>query len=284
MEYGVDEVYKLIAFDMDGTLLNEHKVITKEVIEAVRQAKSENVKIVLCSGRSYQGLKQYFEQLGQNVVDYCISFNGALITDVKNEKNLHELSLHEEDIHPIERVSEETGLSVHFVTEKNIYTPNNPIGKYTIHEAYLTNMPLIYSPHSQFAGEVSPYKALLSGEKEEIEQAIEKIPNEILNTYTFVRSGDFYLEVMKKEAGKGNALKYLADVLGIQKEEVVAFGDHENDLSMIQFAGLGIAMANAIDEVKKAAKVVTKSNQENGVAYGLMKWVLKEAKLLPSSF
>lgn len=277
-------MYKLIAFDMDGTLLNNHKVITQEVMEAVRRAKSENIKIVLSSGRSYQGVKQYIEQLGLDVVDYCISFNGALITEIKKEKILHELVLQNEDIHPIVKIGKDIGLPVHFVSEKNIFTPNNPIGKYTIHEAYLTNMPLIYSPNTRFIEGILPYKALYSGEKEEIDRAINNIPSDYLDNYTFVRSGENYLEMMHKKAGKGNALKYLASLLGIKKEEIVAFGDHENDLSMLQFAGLGIAMENAIDEVKMAAKVVTKSNEENGVAYGLLKWVLNEDERLRSSF
>lgn len=270
-------MYKLIAFDLDGTLLNEKKEISDQVCEAVRIAKSKDIIIVLSSGRSYQGVYQYIKHLGVNFVDYVIGFSGSLIKEVSGNHNIYKLPLLESDIDYIKETGGKVGLSVHFVTEKEIYTFDNPIGKYTVHESYLTDMPIHYLGNSPFHGRHPIYKAIFGGETEEIDKTVSSLPEEFLQQFHVVRSGDNYLEIMDKKSGKGNALEFLSHALHIHQEEVVAFGDHENDITMIDFAGLGIAMGNAIDEVKNKANYVTKSNEKDGVAYALRKLILSDS-------
>ncbi|MFB6465421.1 Cof-type HAD-IIB family hydrolase [Cytobacillus sp. Hz8] len=267
-------MYKLIAFDLDGTLLNEKKEISEQVCEAVRCAKTNGIFIVLSSGRSCQGMSQYIQQLGEDLVDYVIGFSGSLINEVKGNCNIYRLPLLKSDMDFIKQTGWQAGLSVHFVSEKEIYTFENPIGKYTVHESYLTNSPILYLADSQLPVHHYIYKVIFSGEKEDIDWAVRRIPEEFTKGFHFVRSGDNYLEIVNKNSGKGSALKFLAESLHIPQEEVVAFGDHENDLTMIEYAGLGIAMENAIDQVKEAANYVTKSNEKDGVAYALKTLVL----------
>lgn len=109
---------------------------------------------------------------------------------------------------------------------------------------------------------------------ERLEKTIQAIPSEVKEKYMMVKSTDFFLEILHPDVSKGNAVKLLAKELGIPREEVMAIGDNGNDVSMLEFAGCGVAMGNAIDDVKAVADVVTKSNNEAGVAHVLDELVL----------
>ncbi len=112
-------------------------------------------------------------------------------------------------------------------------------------------------------------------EPEILKAAIEKIPQHLFEEYTLVTSSPYYLEILNKDASKGSAVKELADHLGIKQEEVMAIGDAENDLSMLKFAGVSVAMGNATPEVKAVAKYEVASNAEDGVKEALERWVMQ---------
>jgi len=146
-------------------------------------------------------------------------------------------------------------------------------GKYTVHEAYLVDMPLRYRSVEEITPEIKAIKMMMIDEPEILDEAISKIPECFKEKYTTVKSTEFYYEILNKEASKGNALKKLAAHLNIPIEETMAIGDNENDLSMIEAAGIGVAMGNATDSVKAAAQVETTSNDEDGVAEILFKYL-----------
>ena len=111
-------------------------------------------------------------------------------------------------------------------------------------------------------------------EPERLNKVIAQIPASIKEKYMMVQSAPYFLEILHPEVSKGNAVKKLAEKLGIKQQEVMSIGDNGNDLSMIEYAGCGVAMENAIPEVKKSADFQTRSNNENGVAYAIQELVL----------
>ena len=116
---------------------------------------------------------------------------------------------------------------------------------------------------------------MMIDEPEILGPAMEKLPKEVYEKYTVVRSTPFFLEFLNKEVNKGVGVELLAKHLGIKREEVMTFGDAGNDLHMIEYAGLGVAMANAFDEVKEAANYITDTNENDGVAKAIEKFILE---------
>jgi hypothetical protein len=117
-------------------------------------------------------------------------------------------------------------------------------------------------------------KIMFIGEPDKLSQAIDKLPEEVYKKYTVVQSAPFFLEFLDKSVNKGTGVKALADSLGINKNEVICIGDAGNDIHMIQYAGLGVAMGNAFSELKKVANYITYTNEEDGVAHVINKFIL----------
>jgi hypothetical protein len=163
---------------------------------------------------------------------------------------------------------------MHAITKKGIYTANRNIGKYTVHESSLVNMPIFYRTPEEM-GDKEIIKMMYIDEPEVLDAAIEKIPQEFFDKYTIVKSTPFYLEFMNKKASKGNAIKHLAEKMGLTAEQTMAIGDAENDRAMLEAVGNPVVMENGTPELKEIAKYITKSNEESGVAHALREWVLK---------
>jgi len=121
-------------------------------------------------------------------------------------------------------------------------------------------------------------KLVLEEEKEILDKITPQIPKELFEKYTVIRSLDFMIEFMNKNCNKATGLEKLAQRLGISREEIMAIGDADNDKEMLEYAGLGVAMGNAKDEIKQLADYVTKSNEDDGVAYVIDKFILNSIK------
>ncbi|MGC6768010.1 sugar-phosphatase [Enterococcus sp. LJL51] len=265
---------KLVAIDIDGTLLNSNREITPRVKEAIKKANDQGVYIVLCTGRPIPGVENFLQELDlYKENDYVITYNGSLVQATKSKEVISEYSLPYEDFLEIELMARKLNVHLHMSDEQSIYTFNRDIGKYTVHEAYLVDMPLRYRSVEEITPEIKAIKMMMIDEPEILDEAISKIPECFKEKYTTVKSTEFYYEILNKEASKGNALKKLAAHLNIPIEETMAIGDNENDLSMIEAAGIGVAMGNATDSVKAAAQVETASNDEDGVAEILFKYL-----------
>lgn len=269
-------MYKLIALDVNGTLLTDRKELTEEVIEAVRKAKKRGSKIVLCTERSYDGIVKVVHDLGNQYVDYAICFNGALVKDAKMHTTLSRVNLTKDDLVYLYQTSERIGCSVHFDDEHSIYTPNQHIGKYTVQEAYYNNAPLYYRNAYDLPEHFIPSKAIFSEEKNKLDSSIKKLPKDFFSKFHAIKSGPNFFEILNSTASKGNALKALCERLGVDQLDVLAIGDHENDLSMLAFAGKSVAMENAERAVLQIADDVTASNNQNGVAAAINKYVLEQ--------
>lgn len=268
-------MYKLIAIDIDGTLMNDRKEITKEVNEAIQAAKAKGVKVVICTGRPIVGVQSIIEELKLNEEDeYVITFNGALVQNTYNQDVESQITLNYENLKELYDLSLKLNSPLHFFDTENLFTPNREISKYTIHEAHINQIPLHYLPIEEAAKDMVIPKVMFIDEPERLDKIIGNIPEEFWDKYTFVKSTPFFLEILDPSVSKGNAVKLLAEKLGITREEVICIGDGENDLSMIEYAGCGVAMANAVSLVKEAAQFHTLSNNEHGVAHAIEKLVL----------
>lgn len=269
-------MYKLIAIDMDGTLLNDRHEVPEDVKYTLAEAKKQGIKIVLCSGRPIGGIQSYIKALNLNQEgDFAIAYNGALVQDTHTNEVVAELSLGHADLVKLYELSMELKTPMHFFDTKGVYTPNADISDYTVLEAYLSEIPLGYRQVSDIPTNISIPKIMFVNHPDKLNRTIEELPKSLNKQYTIVQSAPYFLEFVHPSASKGNAVKMLAEQLGIKQEETMTIGDNGNDLSMIEYAGCGVAMGNAIPEVKAAADFQTRSNNESGVAYAIRKLALE---------
>lgn len=258
---------KLVAIDIDGTLLDSNHTIRPKVKETLKKANQAGISIVLCTGRPLPGVTDQLRELelyGPN--DYVITYNGSLVQATQSKKIISEYTLSYEDFLEIEYMARKNQVHLHTIDDQAIYTANRDIGKYTVHEASLVGMPLKYRTVDEMTPDMSIIKMMMIDEPDILDRAIQQLPETFTSKYTTVKSTDFYYEILNKEANKGNAVAKLAAYLGIKQAEVMAIGDNENDLTMIEYAGIGVAMGNATANVKAAADIITATNDQDGVA------------------
>lgn len=267
-------MYKLIALDMDGTLLNSDKIITEKTKSALIAAKEKGVKVVLASGRPIDGLRRYLKELDLVDTDeYVLSYNGCLVQETKGDAIIHEVGLKGEDLHYIYDLSTKLGVNIHaFSSKDGLITPKT--SKYTKIEASMNGIDIKIVDFKKIDKDETIIKIMLIDEPDILDLAISKLPKEAYERYNIVKSTPHFLEVINKEGNKGAGLKALAKHLNITKEEIIAVGDAGNDLEMIEYAGLGVAMENATDEVKKSANYMTSSNNEDGIAQVIEKFIV----------
>ncbi|MDF2612892.1 MAG: Cof-like hydrolase [Clostridia bacterium] len=266
-------MYKLIAVDMDGTLLKEDKTISDRTKQAICKAKQKGVKVVLASGRPIEGLERYLEELGLlTEQDYVLSFNGSVVQNAKTKEVIRKNILTGKDLAYLYDISKQIQVNIHAFSNKGCITPK--MSKYSELEGTINDIPVLEMKYEEVLEDEDIIKIMMVDEPDLLEEAIKKLPQEVYEKYTVVRSAPYFLEFLNKDSSKGVGVSALIDYLGIKKEHVICIGDAGNDLDMIQFAGLGVAMGNAFEEVKAAADYVTKNNQEDGVAHVIQKFVL----------
>ncbi|MDP4091017.1 MAG: Cof-type HAD-IIB family hydrolase, partial [Bacillota bacterium] len=247
-------MYKLVALDMDGTLLRKDKSISDRTLKAIKGAKETGVKIVLATGRPVKGILKYLNYLGLDSDDeYAVTFNGSAVQTAKNGKVLFEHFISGADLHYIYELSHRFGVHFHaFDGKSNLITPR--LNKYTNVEAQINGIEI---SEVNLADRVSPedkiIKVMMVDEPEKLDRAYEGLPPEIFSKYSVMRSAPIFLEFLNPQINKGNGIAFLCERLGIKREEVIAIGDAGNDIDMIRYAGLGVAMDNAFPQVKEAA-------------------------------
>ncbi len=269
-------MYKLVAIDMDGTLLKEDKTISERTKKAIQSAREKGVTVVLATGRPIEGVSRYLEELNMYTEhDYVLSYNGALIQKTKSKEAVAKVALKGEDLHYLRKLSDELGVNIHAFSEKRgLITPKN--SKYTEVEAEINNIEIHEMNIDNIPDDEVMIKIMMIDEPEILGEAMEKLPKEVYEKYTVVRSAPFFLEFLNKSVNKGVGVELLAKHLGVKQEEVITFGDAGNDLHMIEYAGLGVAMGNAFDEVKEAANYITDTNENDGVAKAIEKFILEK--------
>ncbi len=268
-------MYKLVAIDMDGTLLKEDKTISERTKNAIQSARDKGVTVVLATGRPIEGVSRYLEELNMySDNDYVLSYNGALIQKTRSKESVAKIALTGADLHYLRKLSNELGVNIHaFSEEMGLITPKT--SKYTEVEAEINNIEINEMNIDNISDDEVMIKIMMIDEPEILEKAVENLPKEVYEKYTVVRSTPFFLEFLNKDVNKGVGVEMLAKHLGLNKDNVMTLGDAGNDLHMIEYAGLGIAMENAFDEVKEAADYITDSNNNDGVAKAIEKFILQ---------
>ncbi|RTF50103.1 sugar-phosphatase [Serratia marcescens] len=266
---------ELIAIDMDGTLLDPQHQITPAVRQAIAAARRKGVHVVLATGRPYVGVQDYLRQLDiQGPGDFCITYNGALVLRAVDGACILQETLGFEDYLHFEQMAREFGVHYQAFDFDTLYTPNKDIGKYTIHEAAMTGIPLKYRSVEEMDRQMRFPKVMMIDEPELLDRAIARIPAETRERYTILKSAPYFLEILHKNVDKGAGVRMLAEHLGVARENIMTLGDQANDTAMIEYAGVGVAMGNAIPELKAVAQFVTSANTEDGVARAIEKFVL----------
>ncbi|KAF1015201.1 MAG: Sugar phosphatase YidA [Stenotrophomonas maltophilia] len=268
---------KLVAIDMDGTLLDPAHRITPRVKQAITRARQQGVQVVLASGRPVSGLAPFLRELDiRGDDDYCIACNGGIVQRVGNGEVVAEFPLTFDDFLYCERIARELGVHFQALDGARMYTPNQDISIYTVADAHLSHVPLSYRAVADMAPGMTFVKLMMIDVPEILDAAIARLPTEMTDRFAVLKSAPFFLEVFDHRAGKGPSLQKLAEHLGIDRAEVMAIGDQENDLTMLQFAGTSVAMGNAIDAAKQVARFTTGSNAEDGVALAIERFVLRD--------
>lgn len=259
---------KLIAIDIDGTLLNSQKELTETVKKTLQQAAAKGVKVVLCTGRPVKGVQKLLEELDIISSDqYVISYNGSLVQTTNGQETIAEFSLPFEDVVRLQQLADTLQVPYHAIDREAIYTTNKDIGDFTVHESQLVNMPIRYRTIEELAqNQFVAQKMMFVDYPEQLDAVIAQLPEWVNQDYFTVKSAPFYLEVLHKDANKGNAVKALCDHLNIPLTQAMAIGDNHNDLDMLAVVEHSVAMGNAVEAVKLAAKYTTASNDEDGVA------------------
>jgi len=266
----------LVAIDMDGTLLDPAHTLTERAKAAIAQARALGVHIVLTSGRPVSGLAPFLQELGINGDDdYCIACNGGLVRRLGTGENVAEFPLSFEDFRYCEQVARDIGVHFQALDGQRLYTPNQDISRYTVIDSHLSHVPLSYRRVEDMDPSMSFIKLMMIDEPEVLDAAIARLPAELTERFAVLKSAPFFLEVFDHRAGKGPSLQKLAEHLGIDRANVMAIGDQENDLTMLQFAGTSVAMGNAIDAVKAVARFETTTNSDDGVARAIETYVLR---------
>ncbi|KRN27895.1 hypothetical protein IV38_GL001734 [Lactobacillus selangorensis] len=267
---------KLIATDMDETLLNEHSALNPLTIETIKQARQQGVYVVLATGRPLAGVAKSLQELGLTTEnDFVITYNGALVQNSASGKVIVKHTLNYDDYLDITYMARKVGVHLHAEDEEAIYTSDQNISRYTVNECQLVDAPLRYRAIDQIPKDKIWSKLMMIDEPKILKAGAAKLPDSFKEKYNLVNSQPYYLEVLNKKASKGNGLRDLAAYLNIPMTDVMALGDQANDLSMIEAAGLGVAMGNAIPAVKQIAQAETATNVDDGVARAIQKYVLK---------
>lgn len=265
--------YDLIAIDIDGTLVTRSHTIAKPVSEAIQRVVKAGKKIVLCTGRPFPGAEPYMKELGLTVEgDYMITYHGALVqrTDTLEKVIHHELDF--KDLMNWHTLASDLKSNFHSVRNDGVYTDLRDLDHFALVEPTVNNIPLRIRAMNEMDQEMTFSKFLMADEFDVIQNLDDNISPEMRQKYTVVRSMPNTIEVLNKEASKGQSLRELANLLDIPKERVMAIGDSGNDIDMVEYAGLGVAMGNAIPEVKDVADVVTDTVDEFGVATAINRY------------
>ena len=289
-------MYKLVAIDLDGTLLNSYGTVSEKNKVAVKQAIQKGAEVVLTSGRGSMSVRNLATEIGAD--HYMICGNGAVIYDLQNKNLIYDKFLSTKKVLQLIQICEENSIYYSVYTQDSIITKSLNYNVLFYHQENAskpddkrTNIHIVQDIYQYIENrKENDYIKINICDNNNIvfNSIIKKLRMvkdvDVLDvghmSRKLIRSGTeeyameyFYTEISSQNVDKWTALSYLIDSLGIQPQEVIAIGDNINDKTMIENAGLGVAMENAAPYIKKIAKVVTDSNNEDGVAKVLEKYV-----------
>lgn len=262
--------YKLLAVDIDGTLVNNNREITVKTKKAVHQAIDRGVVFTISSGRPIQGVEMVTKQLEVDIP--VITYNGAMVITGTTRNVIYSCCMREEDVLLVERLGRERNTTIAIWSDNQLYV-NRMDQRAAKYSNLSGTQPKLYDDIRDLLGK-GINKMLWYDEIDRI-NAFEREMHGLLGpSMNFHTSQPFFLEFVDVNASKAIALEKLGEHYGIRREEMIAIGDGYNDISMLEYAGMGVAMGNAPDDIKQRADYVTLSNEEDGVAHVIEKFIL----------
>lgn len=257
-------MYKLVAVDIDCTLLNDQRVITPRTHAALKAVVKKGVKVVLVSGRAYMEARPILQSLGL-MEQPVITVNGAIIVNPEGEEILFEDSIPTDLTHDVicDLKGREQSIVVAFGLDTYVDEIDNCVELY---KSYTNRYPNLVTDLREYCKGKRAAKICLCGQEKDLREIIEYIDVKYKGDIEGVFSMPTFVELHAPAVSKGNALKRLADYYEYDRSEIIAFGDGENDIPMLEYAGLGVAMDNAMPAAKRAADKITASNNEDGIA------------------
>ncbi len=252
--------YRLIALDVDGTLLNDNHELTPRVAAAVREAARQGAEIVICTGRGSTSALGVLRELG--LQGTMITHNGASIVDSETREVIHDTAISHELARRYMSFLQERGIHFDLNTAFDLFVEEMNEEAAAMYE-HLLAQPIRRSfaqalPEPLVKMSIYALKSVLDTVEIEWHSWTHELQT--------IRSGDYFIDVQHPKASKGQALRWLAEQRGIARESILAMGNYYNDMEMLEYAGRGVAMDNSPAEVKAAADEVTVSNNEDGVA------------------
>ena len=290
-------MYKLVAIDLDGTLLNSYGLVSKKNKEIIEKAVAEGKEIVLASGRPVSSVRSFANEIGAN--GYIICGNGSMLYDLKNEKIIYDKFIEKQKALQIIKICEENSIYYNLYTENltiakslnyNVMVYNNENQNKT--DDKKTNIKIVSDIYKYIeeAQDVNVLKITICDDNQIIFGGIIRKLREIKDIDVLdvshmarktIKTGTeevkveyFYTEITSQNVNKWNAIEKLAQELNIEREEIVAIGDNINDKEMIENAGLGIIMGNSAPYMKEFADVEVADNNSDGVAEAIEKFVI----------
>lgn len=291
-------MYRLVAIDLDGTMLNRYGIVTEKTKQVIEQVQKNQIEVIIASGRPIDSIKTIAKEIKSE--NYFISGNGAILYDIKKDEILYENTLKKSKVLDIIKICEENSIFYNIYTEKEIisktlnynvlYYYKENLNKDEENKTHINIVEGIYDYILNRDEKI--IKVTICDNNQTIFNSIIRRLNEIgeievldvshMSRKTIKQGTEdiaieyFYTEISAKNVNKWNALEFLAEKMNIKKEEIITIGDNINDKKMIEGAGLGIAMQNGAPDVQKIADYVTESNDNDGVAKALETVLLKQ--------
>lgn len=259
--------YKLIALDLDGTLVRSDQSISQHTINTLIQVQEAGVKVVIASGRPTFGTAHVADTL--HLADfggYVMSYNGGEIYDWSTKSRLHAQTLDEDVIPYLYTRAREFGTPIMTYIGNEVVSEVDD-NEYIHYSAMRNRMSIRRVDNFVAAAQgVGIVKCIIVGDPTLLPPLETQLQEELRGRAGAFRSEPFFLEIVPKGIDKAKGLSILLDKIGLRREDLIAFGDGYNDIPMLQFAGTGVAMGNAADGIKNAADIVALSNDADGVA------------------
>ena len=266
---------KLVACDLDGTLLSSNRQVSQENLQAIKKMQEKGIPFVVATGRIYASAKDYAKSL--DLQTPVIACNGAVVVDPVDDSILFEYPITSENAYRLIEIGHQHKIHFHFYDLDTVYMEKNNVlmdefDRMNVSSPSKNAMNIkIVEDLASIVKDTTLYKLGLKSDQPFAKEAIEAMAS--IEGLTVCYSLTYLADIFNENASKGQAVKDVASLYHLDLSEVMAIGDNENDVSMLKAAGVGVAMFQARDFVKEAANEVTSSNDDNGVAAVINKYL-----------
>ena len=262
-------MYRILALDIDGTLTNSDKDVTDRVKKAIHSLYERKIPVLLVSGRPTEGIYPIAEKIDLMENDgYILAFNGGKIINAKSKEVIYSKAIDNSLTGPICDFASENNLTILTYKDGKIIT-TNPEDEYVKIDARINKLSSVKVDDMKKEAPSNPDKFLIVGDPFILEKKVVEMACKFEGRLNIFRSEPYFMEVVPLGIDKAQSLEVLLKSLSLTKEQLVACGDGRNDVTMIDYAGMGVAMENACDEVKAVADFITASNDDDGVAVAI---------------